>query len=246
MRWATSRSIPTAIPSEVFHTHLVGHLPATRLSLRTVKQAPDFVVKIINDVPLPDNDVPLVGVLFRDVSVKALTMQGAKLQWDFGDGQTSDLPNADHVYLRPGLYAVKLSVRRGGKSVETTNRIYVDRPHLTPRDTLYSFEDYLKIIETYDPKTLDAPSLRQMVLALEAKALALANQLEDAASRARAAEEDPNRRRSTAACGFAEAGRHSRGRLRHNRHRNGTWPRRWRPARWPLWTSRPPRATTTC
>ena len=27
---------------------------------------------------------------------------------------------------------------------------------MTPRDTLYSFDDYLKIIETYDPKTLDA------------------------------------------------------------------------------------------
>ena len=185
---------PVAIPSEVFHTHLVGHLPATRLSLRTLKQAPDFVIKVINDVPLPDNDVPLVGVLFRDVSARALTMQGAKLQWDFGDGQTSDLPNADHVYLRPGLYAVKLSVRRGGKSVETTNHIYVDRPHLTPKDTLYSFEDYLKIIETYDPRTLDAPALRQMVLVLEAKALALTNQLEDTANRAKAADDDPNRR----------------------------------------------------
>ena len=114
------------------------------------------MVKIVNDVPLPDNDVPLVGVLFRDISAKALTMQGAKLHWDFGDGQTSDLPNADHVYLRPGLYAVKLSVRRGGKSVETTNRIYVDRPHVNPKDKLYSLDDYLKIIETYDPKTLDA------------------------------------------------------------------------------------------
>ena len=34
------------------------------------------------DVPLPDSDVPLIGVLFRDTSVKALTMGGVKLQWD--------------------------------------------------------------------------------------------------------------------------------------------------------------------
>lgn len=185
---------PVAIPPEAFHADMVAHLPATRLSMRTAKLAPDFVVKIINDVPLPDNDVPLIGVLFRDVSAKALTMQGAKVQWDFGDGQTSDLPNADHVYLRPGVYAVKLSVRRGGKAIETTNRILVDRPHLTPKETTYTFEDYRKIVESYDPKTLDAPSLRQMVFVLEAKSLALANQAEEAARKAQAAEEDPNRR----------------------------------------------------
>jgi TolA-binding protein len=182
------------IPPEVFHPHVIGRLPATRLSLRTVRQPPDFLVKLTNDVPLPDNDVPLVGALLRDVSVKSLTMHGAKLEWDFGDGQTSDLPNADHVYLRPGLYAVKLCVRRGTKRVETTNRIYVDRPHVAPRDTLCTFEDCLKIVETYNPQTLDAASLRQMVLVLEAKALALADQAEDAAQRAKADEDDPNRR----------------------------------------------------
>jgi PKD repeat protein/predicted negative regulator of RcsB-dependent stress response len=188
---------PAAIPPGVFHAHNVAHLPASRLSLRVAKQAPDFVVKFTNDVPLPDNDVPLIGALFRDNSVKALTMQGAKLKWDFGDGQTSELPNVDHVYLRPGLYSVKLSVRRGARAVEITNRIYVDRPHPAPKETLYSFDDYRKIIEDYDPKTLEAPALRQMVLVLEAKALALANQAEDAAQKAKAVEEDVNRRRTT-------------------------------------------------
>jgi TolA-binding protein len=186
---------PTTIPSEVFRTHAVGRLPANRLTLRTAKQVPDFVAKLISDVPLPDNEVPLVGVMLRDVSPKALSMQGAKLQWDFGDGQTSDMASADHVYLRPGLYAVTLSVRRGGKTVETTNRIYVDRPHLGPGEKQYSFDDYLRIVETYDPQKLDAASLRQMVLALEAKSLTLANRAEDAGNRARAAEDDPNRRR---------------------------------------------------
>jgi tetratricopeptide (TPR) repeat protein len=187
---------PTPIPGEVFHSYLVARLPASHLSLRTAKHVPDFVAKIAGDVPLPDNDVPLVGVLFRDNSIRALTMSGAKLQWDFGDGQTSDLPNVDHVYLRPGLYAVKLSVRRAGKTIETTNRIEVDRPHLNPKDKnqQYSLNDYLRIIETYDPKTLDAPSLCQMVRALEAKAAALANRAEDAAQKAQTREDDPNRR----------------------------------------------------
>ena len=188
---------PRLIPADVFRTHLVGHLPASRLRLRTARQVPDFVAKIVGDVPLPDNNVPLVRVLFRNASVKALTMQGARLQWDFGDGQTSDLPYADHVYLRPGLYAVKLSVRRGGKTLETVNRLYVDRPRPGRTDKPQSLDDYLAIVENYDPKTLDAASLRQMVLALETKALAVENQAEDADAKAREAEEDPNRRADT-------------------------------------------------
>ena len=85
---------------------------------------PDFTVKIAGDVPLPDDDVPLVGVAFRDASPKALSMQGAKLRWDFGDGQTSTLRDPNHVYLRPGLYPVKLAIRRGGKTLE------IDQPRL--------------------------------------------------------------------------------------------------------------------
>lgn len=184
---------PAMIPSELFHTHVVANLPATRLALRTARQAPDFVVKVINDVPLPDNDVPLIGVLFRDTSPKALTMQG-KVKWDFGDGQTSELPNVDHVYLRPGLYPVKLSVRRGSKTIETTNHIYVDRPHVTPKDKLYSFDDYFKIIESYDPQTLDAAALRQLVLAFESRSLALNNRIESIGFKPQATNNAANRR----------------------------------------------------
>jgi tetratricopeptide (TPR) repeat protein len=192
---------PIPIPVEIFHEHLIARLPASHLTLRTAKHVPDFVAKIAGDVPLPDSDVPLVGVLFRDNSVKALTIAGAKLRWDFGDGQTSDLPNIDHVYLRPGLYPVKLSLRRGGKTIEITNRMEVDRPRVNPREKpkQYSLGDYLPIIETYEPKTLDAPSLYQMVRALEAKAAAVVSHVEDAAQKATAVEEDPNRRHDTAA-----------------------------------------------
>jgi tetratricopeptide (TPR) repeat protein len=123
-------------------------------------------------------------------------MSGAKLRWDFGDGQTSDFPNADHVYLHPGLYAVKLSVHRAGKSLEITNRIDVQRPRVNPaaQEKQYSLGDYLPLIETYEPKTLDTPSLMQMVRVFEAKADALVNRAEDASQRTKAVEEDPNRR----------------------------------------------------
>jgi TolA-binding protein/PKD repeat protein len=185
---------PTTISPEVFHGHLVGRLPAGHVSLRSGKPVPDFAMTITGDVPLPDNSVPLVSVLFRDISPKAMTTQGAKLQWSFGDGQTSDLPHADHVYLRPGLYPVTLSIRRAGQTMEVTNRVCVDRPLSTGQERPHTLDEFLKIIDTYDPRTLDTPSLRQLVLVLEAKSLELTDDVENAARRARAAEQDPNRR----------------------------------------------------
>jgi TolA-binding protein len=164
---------PTTLPADVFRGRLIGRVPAGRLSLRTAKTVPDFTMKIIGDVPLPDNDVPLLGVSFRNNSPKALTMQGAKLQWQFGDGQTSTLADPAHVYLRPGLYPVTLAVRRGGKTLDITNRIYVDRPLQPSGGKLHTLDECLKVIDTYDPKTLDALSVRQMVLAFEAKAAAV-------------------------------------------------------------------------
>ncbi len=181
---------PSPIPPDAFNGQRVGHLAAGNVSLRTARYVPDFVVKIAGDVPLPDDDVPLVGVLLRDDSPRSLTMQG-RLRWDFGDGQTSDRAEVDHVYLRPGLYAVKLSIRRGGKSLATTNRIYVDRPPPPYSAKLHTLDQYLRIVQTYDPKTLDAASLRQMVLLLEAKALALAKNGKHAVKAAKAIEEAP-------------------------------------------------------
>ncbi len=163
---------PAAIPPEVFRAGAVVRLPVSPPSTRTVKVLPDFVMKIAGDVPLPDNPVPLVGVSFRDASPKSLS-SGARVHWDFGDGQTAEQLNVDHVYLRPGLYPVTLSFRRGvGKPVEITHRIYVDRPKLTARDKdkFHKLDDYLPVLETYEAGKLDAISLRQLVLAFEAKA----------------------------------------------------------------------------
>jgi tetratricopeptide (TPR) repeat protein len=161
---------PKPIPGEAFRSYMVGHLPAGRVTLRTAKLVPDFTMTISGYMPLPDNDVPLVAVSFRDASPKGLTMQGARIRWDFGDGQTATTLSADHVYLRPGLYPVKLSIRRGSKAVEIINRVYVDRPLLPSREKQPSFDEYVRTIDSYDAKSLDAASIRQLVLALEAKA----------------------------------------------------------------------------
>ena len=170
---ADAKPKPAAIPPTVFRAGAVGRVPAGRVTLRSAKLAPDFLVKIDGDVPLPDNPVPLIGVMFRDNSPKAVTLR-AKVHWDFGDGQTADTPNVNHVYLHPGLYTVKLSLKRSGsRPVEISNRVYVDRPVLGRKAKLHTLDQYLPVLETYDPQTLDAAALRQLVLAYEAKALAL-------------------------------------------------------------------------
>ncbi len=173
---------PVAIPSEHFRAGAVGHLPAGPVTLQSGRPVLDFTVSLAGDVPLPENDLPLIGVVFRDNSPRNLTL-GAKAQWDFGDGQTVDGQtggtfDAHHVYLRPGIYPVKFSVRRGTRAIEITNRVNVDRPALTRKDLArlekeHTLDNYLPILESYNPRTLDAVALRQLVLAYEAKAMAL-------------------------------------------------------------------------
>jgi len=160
---------PTAIPSELFGTGSIGRVPAGPVSLRTAKLVPDFMVNIAGDVPLPDNNSPLIGVKFADMSPKSLSVN-AKVLWDFGDGQTGEGPNPVHVYLHADTYTVTMTVRRSGKPFEMTNRVYVDRPVLTPKDKLHSLDEYLPILKTYDPETLDGFGLRQLVLAYQWKA----------------------------------------------------------------------------
>lgn len=165
---------PAAIPPSVFRTEQIGTLPAEVVTTRTLKSVPDFLVAVVGDVPLPDNPDPLVGVSFRNTSPQSL-MAAGNVHWDFGDGQSSSEVNPNHVYLRPGLYEVTLTIRRLGRDLSTTNRIYIDRPLLTHRDEkkFHKLDDYLTIVRAYDPKVLDAASLRQLVEAYDAKAASM-------------------------------------------------------------------------
>lgn len=51
----------------------------------------------------------------------------AKIEWDFGDGQTATGPAAEHVYLKDGIYPVTLTVTVGPQKDVRTNRISVSR-----------------------------------------------------------------------------------------------------------------------
>jgi TolA-binding protein len=171
-----AKAKPQAIPPESFHAGAASHLLPGPVMIRTTKIVPDFLLAVAGDVPLPDNDVPLIGVRFIDTSPKSLTLKGS-LSWNFGDGQTYDGESASpvHVYLHPGLYTITLSVTLGAKSYSMTNCVAIDPPVIFPKeeDKIHTLDDYLPTLRSYDPKTLDSQSLRQLVAAYQAKIDAL-------------------------------------------------------------------------
>ncbi len=163
---------PSQIPPEAFRAYSVGRAVPGVVQMKDHKLFPDFQFTIRADVPLPDSDEPLIVVEFRDLSPSTLT-GGGSARWDFGDGQTAQENNLFHIYLRPGLYTVKLSTgRRTAKALEMVNRIYIDRPFLTRHDEkkLPTLDQCLPILDSYDASKLDAASLRQLVLVYQFKA----------------------------------------------------------------------------
>lgn len=161
------------IPSENFRTQVIGRLSPEAPAIKTSKLNPDFTVSMIGSAPLPDNDLPMVKTHFRDLTPKSLILK-ARGVWDFGDGQTSDQPDPEHVYLRPGLFKVTYSLGKPPKGQEVAYNIYVGPPIETRRDRdsekKGTFDEYLPLVSRYDPCKLDAVSLRQLIALFEAKA----------------------------------------------------------------------------
>lgn len=163
-----AKPAPTAIPPSVFHADSVGEVLVGPPETRQEKMLPHFTFEITGSVPLPDRPEHLLGVQFRNMSPPAL-MSKSKMAWDFGDGQTSDQPSPEHVFLRPGVYRVKLAIQRGVKKVDITYTIQIGQRQDRPRE-LPELDRYLPILDTYDARKLDAASLQQLVAAFLWKA----------------------------------------------------------------------------
>ncbi|MFZ5828838.1 MAG: PKD domain-containing protein [Planctomycetota bacterium] len=178
---------PVAIPPEAFDVKAIGRAVPSAPSTPSAKIMPDFLVRVVGDVPLPDNPELLVGVEFRNNSPKSIT-SNTKILWEFGDGQSSDKLDTEHVYLRPGVYNVTLTVKRGAETLAAiSNRVAVAAPQLTFKDKLNTLDEFLPVLQSYDPRKLDALSLKQLVLAFEAKADELRAKADQQAEEARAA-----------------------------------------------------------
>lgn len=83
-------------------------------------------------MPLPTNlgfnFVPLFEIEPGKVRFLPVHMNaGYSYSWDFGDGQTSDLPVVEHVFSNTGTYTVSLNVNDGCSDSTEQLNIYVDR-----------------------------------------------------------------------------------------------------------------------
>lgn len=154
---------PVMIPPQAFDSEAIARLPAV-----SVKHPREYVMESVGEVPLADDDLPLIRVQFRLVAPQAST-SGGRVHWDFGDGQTSNQTDPVHIYLHPGLYTVTM---RGSGIVEgsaVVNRVPVHRALVLaaepePVDNLAS---YATILAKYDPAKLNPAGLLQLVRAFD-------------------------------------------------------------------------------
>ncbi len=169
---------PTLIPPEAFESDKVAKVPAGGLTLADSPGAPDFEYRILNSVPLPDNETQMIAVQFTNKTSTGVAARG-KPSWNFGDGQTGDEANPVHIYMKPGIYNAELVTESGDHRFSVVNRVEIDQPHTltTEKDKQPSLDVYLPVLEKYDATKLDPEALLQLVEAYQAKIDLLLNPL---------------------------------------------------------------------
>jgi len=80
---------------------------------------------------------------------------------------------------------------RGTRPLEIVNRVYIDRPKVLKEENFHKLDDYLPILQTYDPQKLDAVALRQLVLAYQFKIDSILAPSEPAEGEEAASDEQP-------------------------------------------------------
>lgn len=156
-------SKPERIPPEAFDSQAIARLRAVG-----VKHAREFTMEILGEVPLPDENPPLIRARFHQIA-NHVTASHARVHWDFGDGQTGTQTDPIHVYLHPGLYLVKMQMVGGPPGSAIEDRVLIHRPAL-PVEAGESADDlasYVAVVAKYDPAKLDATGLLQLVRAFE-------------------------------------------------------------------------------
>jgi hypothetical protein len=172
---------PELVPAQAFDGAAIAHLPAGSPRHCVRGALADFTATITGDAPVLESDAPLVRVQFKDVSAHG---RYDRFQWDFGDGQASEKAEPVHVYLRPGLYTVTLTVHNGTGTHTAVNRVFVHRPAIGADGVSHPdrLADYLPVVVMYNPTRMDYGDVLQFARALEQS-----GQLARAAVSARAA-----------------------------------------------------------
>lgn len=87
-----------------FELHKINISGKTQWGLPAFFVSPFYITDILSDNLCADSQV--------NFSVES-TQQSEKIEWDFGDGSTSDEINPTHIYTSPGTYTVKVTANKG-------------------------------------------------------------------------------------------------------------------------------------
>lgn len=159
------------IPPQAFAPLRYGRLE--NYEVRGLPVGADFSYANDGDVLLEDGRM-LVRFVFKDQSRPAKLALLCQPHWDFGDGTTSDARDPTHVYLRPGDYAVTLTLKSQAATYQVRQRIRAGpgytRAAAPHQDRL---DDYAPILRQYQFDNMATPDLLA--------AAAAAAELEDAA-----------------------------------------------------------------
>jgi TolA-binding protein len=152
----------------VLHDHATAYELQAATGAPTEKVPPlAFEWTFVNQSPINTDyaDLGLIGMQFTCLSPPAGT-----LIWTFDDGTTAQGPNPTHIFPRPGLRVVQLTLKDGDKTVATVTRTIA--VHLSWSPIVHS-DPYLEPshetdLMARDPATLSAPDLSSVFAVLGA------------------------------------------------------------------------------
>ena len=149
-----------AVPAKVF-------LPVTTAALVETdivgeKMVADFFAESAGETWWPEQYA--MRIRFRNLTKGAAPGRIGRSEWDFGDGQTSELPNPLHIYLAPGDYAVTLRQTLAATSHTFRTKIRVERNWWKQTDpAIESIAKYADEAAQYNLQKLDVRGLTAAV-----------------------------------------------------------------------------------
>lgn len=93
--------------------------PGAANTIKTVNHRPEI------DFSLPEIILAGKPIIFDSSDTADQDGDGLKYAWDFGDGLKNNLANPEHVYLKSGIYKVRLEVSDGQETAEKQKNIKV-------------------------------------------------------------------------------------------------------------------------
>ncbi len=114
-----------------FNAHIYGFGKARGYAYMAGSKAADLTTSFtIDDISVADGDTVVNCTLNPIVFKVEVNYSNYSVTWDFGDGSTSNMDNAQHSYAENGFYTVKFTVETGetscSESTTQTTTFYID------------------------------------------------------------------------------------------------------------------------